>query len=174
MDYLGSIDMTLTYSTPGGETQVTHSGVTATLFFIAPHRTWSVLVDDQVNLQVLDGLIRAEVILADGRRIDGAARRTTILGNSFELVEDGQPMTHASRIDAVAAFSSVDQLRELLAGIPGTAQVSIDGLPEGARFDTLALLTALDDGELSPMRVARSELHRVTSVCICEASGVSQ
>ncbi|AMS13833.1 hypothetical protein A3218_05830 [Pseudomonas chlororaphis] len=83
-------------------------------------------------------------------------------------------MTQANRIDAFVAFSSVDQLRELLAGIPGTAQVSIDALPEGARFDTLALLTALDDGDLSPMRVARSELHRVTRVCICEASGVGQ
>lgn len=83
-------------------------------------------------------------------------------------------MTRTTRIDAVAAFSSVEQLRELLAGIPGTAQVSIDALPEGARFDTLALLTALDNGELSPMRVARSELHRVTRVCICEATGLSR
>lgn len=83
-------------------------------------------------------------------------------------------MTQANRIDAFAAFSSVEQLCELLAGIPGTAQVSVDALPEGARFDTLALLTALDDGELSPMRVARSELHRVTRVCICEASGIGQ
>lgn len=81
-------------------------------------------------------------------------------------------MTNTSRIDVFAAFSSVDQLRELLAEIPGTAQVSIDVLPEGVRFDSIALLTALDDGELAPMRVARSELHRVTSVCICEASGV--
>lgn len=83
-------------------------------------------------------------------------------------------MTQATRIDAFAAFSSVAQLRELLAGIPDTAQVTIDALPEGARFDTLTLLTALDDGELSPMRVARSELHRVTRVCICEASGIGQ
>ena len=82
--------------------------------------------------------------------------------------------TCTTRIDAVAAFSSVDQLRELLAEIPGTAQVSIDVLPERARFDTLALLTALDNGDLSPMRVARSELHRVTRVCICEASGVGR
>lgn len=65
-------------------------------------------------------------------------------------------MTNTSRIDVFAAFSSVDQLRELLAEIPGTTQVSIDALPEGVRFDSIALLTALDDGELAPMRVARS------------------
>lgn len=57
-------------------------------------------------------------------------------------------MTSANRIDAFAALSSVDELRELLVGIPGTAKFSIDALPEGALFDTLALLTALDDGEL--------------------------
>lgn len=85
-------------------------------------------------------------------------------------------MTRTTRIDAVAAFafSSVDQLRELLSGIPGTAQVSIDALPEGSRFDTLALITALDNGDLSPMRVVRSVLHGVTRVCICEASGVGR
>lgn len=81
-------------------------------------------------------------------------------------------MKEAHRIDAIAAFSTVGQLCELLAGIPVTAQVSIDALPRGMRFDTLALLTAIDNGELSPMRVAQSELHRVTRVCICEASGV--
>lgn len=90
MDYLGHIDLILIHSAPGRETQITHSGVTATLFFNAPQRTWSVLIDHPVDL-VGNGLIRAEVILSDGRRLVGAARRPSVLGNSFELVEDGQP-----------------------------------------------------------------------------------
>lgn len=81
-------------------------------------------------------------------------------------------MTEVTRIDADAAFATVDQLRELLAGVPGNAQVSIDALPEGVRFDTLVLLAAIDGGDLRPERVLPSALHRVTRVSICEASGV--
>ena len=90
MDYLGPIDLTLIYSAPGRETQITHPGVAATLFFNAPHRTWSVLIDHPVDL-IGNGLIRAEVILSDGRRLVGSARYPSALGNAFELVEDGQP-----------------------------------------------------------------------------------
>lgn len=64
-------------------------GVTATLYFSAPQRTWSVLLDQPIKFG--NGLIRAEVTLPDGRRFVGAARRPSVLGNSFELIEDGQP-----------------------------------------------------------------------------------
>jgi hypothetical protein len=89
MNYLGLIDLTLIYSTPGLETPVAHPGVTATLYFSAPQRTWSVLLDQPIKFG--NGLIRAEVTLPDGRRFVGAARRPSVLGNSFELIEDGQP-----------------------------------------------------------------------------------
>lgn len=87
MDYLGPIHLTLIYSAPGREMPITHPGVTASLSFNAPHRTWSVLIDHPVDL-VGNGLIRAEVILSDGRRLVGAARYPSALGNAFELVED--------------------------------------------------------------------------------------
>ena len=81
-------------------------------------------------------------------------------------------MAEVTRIDAEAAFATVDQLRKLLVGVPGTAQVSIDALPEGVRFDTLVLLTALDHGDLRQERVLPSALNRITHVSIYEASGV--
>ena len=87
MDYLGPIDLTLIYSSPGLETTTCHPGVTATLFYNEPQRTWSVMVDHPDNL-VRDELIRAEVVLSDGRKLVGTARRPSILGNSFDLVED--------------------------------------------------------------------------------------
>jgi hypothetical protein len=49
-----------------------------------------VLIDHPVDL-IGNGLIRAEVILSDGRRLVGAACYPSALGNAFELVEDGQP-----------------------------------------------------------------------------------
>ncbi|MDX9668608.1 hypothetical protein QMK50_27055 [Pseudomonas sp. P5_152] len=90
MDYMGPIDVTLIYSAPGREMQNTHPDVTASLFYNAPQRTWSVMIDHPVNL-IGNGLIRAEVILSDGRRLAGAVRYPSALGNAFELVEDGQP-----------------------------------------------------------------------------------
>lgn len=87
MDYLGPIDLTLIYSAPGRETPIAHPGVIASLFYNEPHRTWSVMVDHPTNL-IRDGLIRAEVVLSDGRKLAGTARRPSILGNAFELVED--------------------------------------------------------------------------------------
>ncbi|MHC8403518.1 hypothetical protein ACYZTX_29865 [Pseudomonas sp. MDT1-17] len=81
-------------------------------------------------------------------------------------------MVEVTRVDDLAAFATVDELRELLAGIPGTAQVSIDALPEGSQFDSLVLLTALDNGDLRPECVLPSALHRITQVSICEASGI--
>lgn len=88
MNYHGLIDLTLIYSAPGLETPIAHSGVTATLFCNAPLRTWSVMIDHPVNL-IHDGLIRAELVLSDSRKLAGAVRRPSLLGNSFELVEDG-------------------------------------------------------------------------------------
>jgi hypothetical protein len=88
MNYLGLIDLTLIYSTPGLETPVAHPRVTATLYFSAPQRTWSVMLDQPINFG--NGLIRAEVILPDGRRFAGAVRRPSALGSAFELIEDGQ------------------------------------------------------------------------------------
>ncbi len=89
MDYLGPIDLTLLYSIPGRETESCHPRVTATLFYNEPQRIWSVMVDHPENL-IRDGLIRAEVVLSDGRKLVGAARRISVLGNSFDLVEDRQ------------------------------------------------------------------------------------
>jgi hypothetical protein len=87
MDYRGPIDLTLIYSAPGLEKPIAHPGVSATLFFNAPHRTWSVLIDHKEDL-IRNGLIRAEVTLPDGRKLAGATRRPSALGNAFELVED--------------------------------------------------------------------------------------
>lgn len=89
MDYLGPIDLTLIYSSPGLETTTCHPGVTATLFYNQPQRAWSVMMDQPINLE--NGLIRAELTLTDGRRIVGATRRPSALGNAFEVIEDGQP-----------------------------------------------------------------------------------
>ncbi|AKF47638.1 hypothetical protein ACQJ22_09670 [Pseudomonas fragariae (ex Marin et al. 2024)] len=89
MNYLGLIDLTLIYSAPGLEMPVAHPRVTATLYFSAPQRTWTVMLDQPINFG--KGLIRAEVTLPDGRRFAGAARRPSTLGNAFELIEDGQP-----------------------------------------------------------------------------------
>lgn len=89
MNYLGPIDLTLIYSAPGLETPIAHPGVTATLYFNAPQRTWTVLLDQPINFG--NGLIRAEITLPDGRRFAGATRRPSALGNTFDLVEDGQP-----------------------------------------------------------------------------------
>lgn len=174
MKYLGLIDVTLTYRSAANETQVSHTGVSATLLLQRQQNTWMVLIDDKENSVALDDLVRAEVVLADGRQIAGDCHRTSLQGKSFELVEGPLSDPHESRMETIATFSSIDQLRELLAGVPGTAKVSIEALPTGVQSETLALLTAIGDGELSPQRVASSATHRVTSVCICEARGIGQ
>jgi len=126
MDYLGPIDLTLIYSTPGRETPIAHPGVTATLLFNAPHRIWTVLVDHPDNL-VGNGLSRAEVVLSDGRKLAGAARRPSILGNAFELVEDGpleldlkavleQRFAMGQGVVTLAATMSDEQILALIKG----------------------------------------------------------
>lgn len=87
MDYIGPADLTLVYSSHGGEKSATCSGIIVTLFK-KPHRQWTVTFDDPTDHAPLDGLIRAVVSLPDGRRLDGAAKRTSILGGNFTLIED--------------------------------------------------------------------------------------
>lgn len=87
MDYSGPVDLTLVYRSLGGEKSATCSGIIVTLFK-KPHRQWTVTFDDPTDRAPLDGLIRAVVILPDGRRLDGAAERTPILGGNFTLIED--------------------------------------------------------------------------------------
>ncbi|TPG88088.1 hypothetical protein EAH72_33730 [Pseudomonas caspiana] len=81
-------------------------------------------------------------------------------------------MTENTRDDADAAFETVGQLQELLAGVPSSALFTIDAFQDDMVPATLVLLTALDEGELRPERVLSSAVHRITHVCICEASGV--
>lgn len=87
MDYFGPADLTLVYSSHDGEKSATCSGIIVTLFKL-PHRQWTVMFDDPTDRAPLDGLIRAVVSLPDGRRLDGAAERTPILGGNFTLIED--------------------------------------------------------------------------------------
>jgi hypothetical protein len=81
-------------------------------------------------------------------------------------------MAEITREDADAAFDTVGQLRDLLAGVPSEARFTIDAFQDDMEPENLVLLTALDDGELRPERVLPSAVHRITRVCICEASGV--
>jgi len=83
MDYSGLADLTLVYSSHGSEKSVTCSGIIVTLFKL-PQRQWTVIFDDPTDRAPLDGLVS----LPDGRRLDGAAKRTPILGGNFTLIED--------------------------------------------------------------------------------------
>jgi len=99
MDHHCQVDLTLIYSEAGLETPVAHPGVTVTLFLNSENRTWSVLIDNPVNL-IKSGLIRAEVILPDGLKLAGTARRPSALGNAFDLVEDAQPTELNTQLEA--------------------------------------------------------------------------
>ncbi|WP_330206113.1 hypothetical protein [Pseudomonas sp. AM14(2022)] len=87
MDYFGLADLTFIYNSHGGEKSASCSGIIVTLFKMQ-HRQWTVIFDDPTDRAPLDGLIRAVVSLPDGRRLDGAAERSPILGGNFTLIED--------------------------------------------------------------------------------------
>lgn len=88
MDYIGLADLTLMFKSHSGEKSAACSGITVQLFFTEPQRQWTVLFHDPNDLVPLDGLTRAVVSLADGRRLAGAAKRTPSMGGGFTLIED--------------------------------------------------------------------------------------
>lgn len=70
-----------------------------------------------------------------------------------------------------AALQTVGELKALLDGIPDSARVTIEALPESIEARYLVTLTAFEGGELRPEYVSQEHRHLITRVSICEVGG---